>query len=140
MDWNKVRKVISLLQDNPTIAELEIRNMMGFSKILIRRSNPSICSTARQSMEQRAVRENLYIIESPCVGWFLAAADLEENPPLVEGGYVSPGEIVGYIEVHGLRTDVVSEFGGTIKNVHAETGRPVEYGQKLYTIIIADPS
>jgi biotin carboxyl carrier protein len=140
MDWKKVQQVASLLQEHPSIAELEIRSMLGFSRILIRRSSSNSSTTQSQSAKEQAVPEQSYTIESPSVGWYLAAADLEENPPLTEGSFVSQGEIVGYIEIHGIRTDVTSGFAGIVTHIHAETGRPVEYGQKLYTISLSEPS
>jgi biotin carboxyl carrier protein len=134
MDWNKVRQIVSLLQEHPTIAELEVRNGMGFSKVLVHMTPSGIPTTQQSTEEGQIVQKQLYTIESPSVGWYLAAADLEKNPPLVEGSFVSQGEIVGYIEMHGLRDKVVAQFAGTIRQIHAETGKPVEYGQKLYVV------
>ncbi|MFA6391241.1 MAG: biotin/lipoyl-containing protein [Patescibacteria group bacterium] len=140
MDLKKVRQIVSLLQEHPTIAELEVRNMRGFSKIRVRMSPSDSSASQPQTAEKLAVQEQLCTIESPSVGWFLAAADLEENPPLIEGSFVSQGETVGYIEIHGLKNPVVSQFEGTIRQIHAETGQPVEYGQRLYTISLSGPS
>jgi biotin carboxyl carrier protein len=138
MDLKKVRQIVSLLQEHPTIAELEVRNMRGFEKILIRRSPPIIPESQTQATVVLA--RPTFFITAPDVGWYLAAADLEKNPPLTKGSFVSQGEIVGYIENHGIRNEVVAEFAGTVMHVHAETGKPVEYDQKLYTILLSEPS
>jgi len=142
MDLKIVQKVVRLLQEHPHIAELEIRNMMGFSKIRIRRS-PSNSSEnqAPQTEEKQADtrRRKIVPITSPKVGWFLATIDSEEKPQLQEGDTVTKGDILCYIESLGMQHPIESEVSGIILRVAIETGRPVEYGQKLFLISVSIP-
>ena len=133
MDWKLVQKVVGLLQEHPLIAELEIRNMMGFSEIRIRRS-PSTSSEHHASQLEDPQAETTSEITSPKVGWFLATTDIEEKPPLKEGDTIAEGDTVCYIEALGMQHPVESEVSGIVLHVLVEPGQPIEYGQKLFQI------
>ena len=64
-------------------------------------------------------------VASPGVGYFLYADGL--GPGLA----VSAGDVIGHVEVLGVRHDVRVAVDGTIRNLVAETGEAVEYGQTL---------
>lgn len=64
-------------------------------------------------------------IASPGVGYFLYADGL--GP----GMEVHVGDVIGHVEVLGVRHDVRAPADGTIRNLVAETGEAVEYGQTL---------
>lgn len=64
-------------------------------------------------------------IRSPGVGYFLYADGL--GPGLD----VTAGDVIGHVEVLGVRHDVRVPSDGTIRNLVAETGEAVEYGQTL---------
>lgn len=70
-------------------------------------------------------------IASPGVGYFLYAEGL--GPGLVVHG----GDVIGHVEVLGVRHDVRAPSDGTIRNLVAETGEAVEYGQ---TLVELEPS
>lgn len=62
-------------------------------------------------------------VSSPAVGFFVYADGL--GPGLAVG----KGDAVGHIEVLGVRHDVRAPRAGTVRNLVAETGEAVEYGQ-----------
>lgn len=64
-------------------------------------------------------------VASPGVGYFLYADGL--GPGLE----VTAGDVIGHVEVLGVRHDVRVPADGTIRNLVAETGEAVEYGQTL---------
>lgn len=70
-------------------------------------------------------------IASPGVGYFLYAEGL--GPGLVVGA----GDVIGHVEVLGVRHDVRIPRDGTIRNLVAETGEAVEYGQTLVELEVA---
>lgn len=62
-------------------------------------------------------------VTSPAVGFFVYADGL--GPGLA----VAKGDSVGHIEMLGVRHDVRAPRGGTVRNLVAESGEAVEYGQ-----------
>ena len=64
-------------------------------------------------------------VASPGVGYFVYADGL--GPGLE----VAAGDVIGHVEVLGVRHDVRVVVDGTIRNLVAETGEAVEYGQTL---------
>ncbi len=65
------------------------------------------------------------LARSPAVGYF---APLEAT---VRGRAVRAGDVLGHIEVLGVRQEVVAPADGVVARVLAETGQAVEYGQEL---------
>ncbi|MBU1951605.1 hypothetical protein KJ733_01695 [Patescibacteria group bacterium] len=143
MDLKSVRKVICLLQKHPLIAELEITNMMGLSKIRIRRSPSSSSENQASGIEDSragTMNEKAVSITSPLVGRFLATADSEERPLLLEGDTVAEGDTVCYIEALRILRPVISEVTGIVQQVLPEIGQSIEYGQPLFLITKSDSS
>jgi biotin carboxyl carrier protein len=62
---------------------------------------------------------------SPAVGTFAPLADL------VPGREVRSGEVLGFVDVLGVRQEVVAPVEGRIRRILAEAGEAVEYGQEL---------
>jgi acetyl-CoA carboxylase biotin carboxyl carrier protein len=62
-------------------------------------------------------------VGSPAVGFFVYADGL--GPGLS----VRKGDALGHVEMLGVRHDVRAPRGGTVRNLVAESGEAVEYGQ-----------
>lgn len=62
-------------------------------------------------------------VASPAVGFFVYADGL--GPGLG----VEKGDALGHVEMLGIRHDVRAPRGGTVRNLVAESGEAVEYGQ-----------
>lgn len=62
-------------------------------------------------------------VASPAVGYFVYADGL--GPGLS----VHKGDALGHVEMLGVRHDVRAPRGGTVRNLVAESGEAVEYGQ-----------
>lgn len=62
-------------------------------------------------------------VASPAVGFFVYADGL--GPGLS----VLKGDALGHVEMLGVRHDVRAPRGGTVRNLVAESGEAVEYGQ-----------
>ncbi len=68
------------------------------------------------------------LITSPAVGYFLPIEGREV------GRAVKSGETLAYVEMLGVRHDVVSSADGVFGQLMAEPGQAVEYGQGLVRI------
>lgn len=62
-------------------------------------------------------------VSSPAVGFFVYAEGL--GPGIA----VAKGDSLGHVEMLGVRHDVHVPRGGTVRNLVAESGEAVEYGQ-----------
>ncbi len=62
-------------------------------------------------------------VASPAVGFFVYVDGL--GPGLD----VAKGDALGHVEMLGIRHDVRAPRGGTVRNLVAESGEAVEYGQ-----------
>ena len=72
---------------------------------------------------------------SPMVGVFYAS-DQEGGEPLVKvGDQVQVGQVIGIVEAMKLMNEIKAEYAGTVKEVLAENGQMVEYGQPLFRIV-----
>ena len=64
-------------------------------------------------------------VSSPAVGYFVARDGADVGKPLRRG------DAVGYVDVLGVRHEVVSPLDGTLRAIDVEPGQAVEYGQQL---------
>jgi acetyl-CoA carboxylase biotin carboxyl carrier protein len=62
-------------------------------------------------------------VASPAVGFFVYGEGLGPGMP------VDKGDGLGYVEMLGVRHDVRAPRRGTVRNLVAESGEAVEYGQ-----------
>ncbi len=69
-----------------------------------------------------------HAVVSPAVGYFLFADGL--GPGLV----IEKGDALGYVDVLGVRHEVRAPRSGTVRNLVAESGEAVEYGQVVIEI------
>lgn len=70
---------------------------------------------------------------SPAVGYYVP---LDEVTP---GRRVRAGDVIGHVDVLGVRVDVASPADGVVGRVLAQSGEAVEYGQELLRIDLASP-
>jgi acetyl-CoA carboxylase biotin carboxyl carrier protein len=73
-------------------------------------------------------------VTSPFVGTFYRAPS-PDAPPFVEvGSTIRPGQTLCIVEAMKLMNEIEAEFAGTILEVIAENGKPVEYGDRLFKV------
>ena len=73
-------------------------------------------------------------INSPMVGTFYSSP-APDAPPYVEvGAMVNAETVVCIIEAMKVMNEIKAEMSGTIVEVLAESGKPVEFGKPLFRI------
>jgi acetyl-CoA carboxylase biotin carboxyl carrier protein len=76
----------------------------------------------------------LAVVKSPIVGTFYRSPE-PGAPPFVDiGSQVKKGQVLCIIEAMKLMNEIDSEYDGEIANVYVESGQPVQYGERLFTI------
>lgn len=114
----------------------------GLGEIEVRRGDlrvrvvASAASNASRVPAARAVAaappapppDDSHAVSSPAVGYFLFADGL--GPGLA----IEKGDTLGYVDVLGVRHEVRAPRGGWVRNLVAESGEAVEYGQVVIEI------
>jgi acetyl-CoA carboxylase biotin carboxyl carrier protein len=77
---------------------------------------------------------NLYTVKSPIVGTFYASSAPDAPPFVKPGDMVTAKSTVCIIESMKLMNEIEAETAGTIVACLVENGKPVEYGEALFTI------
>ena len=151
IDYEEITKLINFLEEkNLALFELEVE---GFKIKISRAASPGSASISEkmtaQSLTQhnqnekalfpaatpaQEVSDSLHYVTSPMVGTFYRAPD-PTSPPFVDvGEEVKKSQTLCIIEAMKLMNEIESEVEGVIKEIYAENGKPVEYGQRLFAI------
>ena len=65
------------------------------------------------------------LVSSPAVGYFATRSGVEV------GARLRSGDLLGYIDVLGVRQEVVSPIDGALRAFEVESGQAVEFGQPI---------
>jgi acetyl-CoA carboxylase biotin carboxyl carrier protein len=151
MDIKKVRELVKLVEDSG-IEELEISH--EDTTIRIQKSAPfampaaslappvQVAAAAAPAAAPAPVAEapadasraKWKDVRSPIVGTFYRAAS-PATPAFVEvGDRVTAGQTLCIIEAMKVMNEIEAEFSGTIKEIFAENGNPVEAEAVLFLV------
>jgi acetyl-CoA carboxylase biotin carboxyl carrier protein len=73
-------------------------------------------------------------VKSPIVGTFYRAPDPNSAPFVNVGDRIKVGQVLCIIEAMKLMNEIEAELAGEIVEIHVENGRPVQYGDALFTV------
>jgi len=68
------------------------------------------------------------LVTSPAVGYFLLRDGMAARE------LVRQGDLIGHVDVLGVRQDVVANHDGVVRRLEVESGQAVEYGQPIARI------
>ena len=74
------------------------------------------------------------LVKSPIVGTFYETPSPGAPPFVKVGDAVEPGQVLCIIESMKLMNEIEAEVAGTLIAKLVENGRPVEYGEPLFSI------
>ncbi|MGA8029948.1 MAG: acetyl-CoA carboxylase biotin carboxyl carrier protein [Bryobacteraceae bacterium] len=74
------------------------------------------------------------VVKSPIVGTYYDAPAPGAATFVKAGDHVEPKQVLCIIESMKLMNEIEAEIAGTLIAKHVENGRPVEYGESLFTI------
>ena len=152
MDLRKLKTLIDLVAESG-IAELEVTE--GEDKVRIVKSGahapaggastiaspaPAPAPVASSASSAAAVPAAVadepkgHQVKSPMVGTFYRAPGPGAKAFVEVGQTVKPGDTLCIIEAMKLLNEIEAEVAGTVKEILAENGQAVEYGQVLFVI------
>ncbi len=156
MDIEKVRELVKLVEESG-IEELEVSN--EDTTIRIQKSAPVTMATASVAPAMQVPMQSISVpgavspavaetsapaadpsrakwkdVRSPIVGTFYRAPS-PTSPVFAEvGDRVTTGQTLCIIEAMKVMNEIEAEFSGTIKEIFAEDGNPVEAEAVLFLI------
>ncbi len=143
INYKEIIKLIDLLEErNLSHFELEAE---GF-KIRISRNQPQLSPEPRSEHGEddtnpqpsetnlQEHEDHLHYVKSPMVGTFYRAPDPNSLPFVDIGETVKKNQTLCIIEAMKLMNEIESDVDGVLKEIFVENGKPVEYGQKLFSI------
>jgi acetyl-CoA carboxylase biotin carboxyl carrier protein len=152
MDLRKLKTLIELVESSG-IAELEIEE--GEERVRITRSvapspvpaaaapatiargvaaQPGAAVTADAAPPAAPAEAEGHQVKSPMVGTFYRSASPGAKPFVEVGDAVQVGDTLCIIEAMKLMNEIEADRAGVVKQVLAENGQPVEFGQPLVVI------
>mgnify|MGYP003132061183 CR=1 FL=1 len=153
MDLKLVKNIINLISDSD-VDEVSIEE--GDFKIKVKKRSDSTMQTVQYQMQpqqqqppatppqpaapqapkstESAEKPDGEVIKSPIVGTFYEAASPDSDPYVKVGDKVKEGQTLCIVEAMKIMNEIESEFSGTILEIIAENGSPVEFDQPLFII------
>jgi acetyl-CoA carboxylase biotin carboxyl carrier protein len=140
MSNDEIRELIQLVIESG-IAELELER--GEDRVRIRRTLEPATAPAPGTVIETAPpapaaapapNASEHIVKSPIVGTYYESPKPGDPPFVKVGDSVEPGQVLCIIESMKLMNEIESETAGTVVAKLMESGRPVEYGEALFSI------
>jgi len=146
MTLEEIKQLIDLANETG-IAELELER--GGNRVRIRRAvgpahqefvipNPSQSSASpvvhAVPPPPPAPDAAVVLVKAPIVGTFYEAASPGVAPFVKPGDTVQPGQVLCIIESMKLMNEIEAESAGVVVARLVENGRPVEYGEALFSL------
>jgi acetyl-CoA carboxylase biotin carboxyl carrier protein len=77
---------------------------------------------------------DIVYVKSPMVGTFYRSPSPESKPFVDIGSKIEDNSLVCIIEAMKIMNEIQAEVKGTVVEILAENGQPVEYGQRLFKL------
>lgn len=145
MDLRKLKTLIELVETSG-IGELEIQE--GEERVRITRAappapQPVVMQAGVAAVPAAPVAEvpapppepEGHVLKSPMVGTFYRAATPGAKAFVEVGDTVQAGDTLCIIEAMKLMNEIEADQSGIVRQILAENGQPVEFGQPLILLI-----
>jgi acetyl-CoA carboxylase biotin carboxyl carrier protein len=153
MTIKEIKEILELFNSSG-VAEMEVQR--GENRVRLRRAanevtqvvastpvspvigaaapTPAVAAPTAATPPPPAAEENTVLVKSPIVGTFYESPSPDAAPFVKVGDTVAPGQVLCIIESMKLMNEIEAEIGGTIVARLIENGRPVEYGEALFSV------
>ena len=147
MTIKEIKEILELF-NSTDVAEMEVQR--GENRVRFRRAGTDVAQVvpmaaapvavaapaapAAAAAAAPAAEENTATVRSPIVGTYYDAASPGAPPFVKVGDAVEKGQVLCIVESMKLMNEIESEVAGMIVAKLAENGKPVEYGEPLFTV------
>lgn len=143
MTNQEIRELIELAKDSG-VAELEVERAGDRVRIRLAVQAHDIVIPAVQPQAPAAPvaappaapepDASLMLVKAPIVGTFYESPSPGAAAFVKPGDTVQPGQVLCIIESMKLMNEIEAETAGVVVSRLVENGRPVEYGEALFTV------
>lgn len=77
---------------------------------------------------------NMHIVKSPMVGTFYTAPSPDQPAYVAAGKKIKEGDVLCIVEAMKLMNEIKAEISGTVVEILAKNGQPVEFDQPLFKV------
>jgi acetyl-CoA carboxylase biotin carboxyl carrier protein len=154
IDLDQLRKLMRSLDEYDEYGVTELELERGDERIFLRRgsapesvvlTSPSVHAPAMTapapppahaapSATPAATEEGVAYVTSPFVGTFYRSPSPDAAPFTDVGQKIRAGQVLCIVEAMKLMNEIESDVAGTILEILAENGKPVEYGDRLFKV------
>lgn len=117
---------------------LKVGMVRGQAPVVVSSAAPAFAAgaapAAAAAPRVEAADPNVVFVTSPFVGTFYRSPSPEADPFVAVNGSVKKGQTLCIIEAMKLMNEIEAEFAGTVLEVLVDSGKSVEFGQKLFKI------
>ena len=141
VDIDKLRALLAVLTEE-NVAEFEhesegvrVRIVRGgFAAPPPVMHAPLAAAAAPSPAPEAATPSDSVDVTSPFVGTFYRSPSPDAPAFCEVGSVVRPGQSLCIIEAMKLMNEIEAELSGTVVEIYAQNGKPVEFGQKLFRV------
>jgi len=139
VDLKDIKALIDLMQKNGLTAfemekdgfRISLAKETAFAPAPAPQATVPAAAPAAEANEPKPAAGGPEIV-SPMVGTFYTTASPESPAFVTVGQKVTPDTVVCIIEAMKVMNEIKAEVSGTITEVAAENGQPVQFGQALF--------
>ncbi len=146
MDLKEIKALIDLMQKNGLTAfemekdgfRLSLAKETGYGLPMASAPPAAPAAAVSRPLEAAPAAATPVVagkeIASPMVGTFYTSASPESPVFVTVGQQVTPDTVVCIIEAMKVMNEIKAEQAGTVTEVAAENGQPVQFGQALFRL------
>ena len=134
MDIKALKRLIALLKEEG-LTEITVSD--GDERITVRQDRSVAAPGAAPRSDETGVgvktpaEDGSFVVTAPLVGTFYRRRAPDEAPLLEPGDRVAPGDTLCVIEAMKVMNEIAAERPGVLREVLAQDGAAVEFGQGL---------
>jgi acetyl-CoA carboxylase biotin carboxyl carrier protein len=95
---------------------------------------PAATAAALALAARESEEADVQWVTSPFVGTFYRSPGPDADPFVAVGSKIEHGTVLCIVEAMKLMNEIESDVSGTILEILAENGKPVEYGDRLFKV------
>lgn len=135
VNLDQLRELIQLLEES-NLTEIEVEQ--DDDRIRLRRESTPVAGVVgvgpSAPAEAAAPEPEGTYVTSPFVGTFYRAPSPDDNAFVEVGDQIAPGQVLCIVEAMKLMNEIEAEIAGEVVEILVESGKPVEYGDRLFRI------
>ena len=134
MDFDDIDQLVDLMERRGLV-ELEWER--AGTRVRLRKPDGSAAAASPRlppEVPASSTDADRVVVDAPILGTFYRASGPDASPFVSIGERVSRGDVLCIIEAMKLMNEITSEVDGEILDVFVESGKPVQYGERLFAI------